>query len=177
MIKNKKASLELGIRAIVIIVLAMTILGLGLGFVRVIFKNMEDTTITVTDQVKQQIMDDLRRGDKKLSFPRERITTESDTKEDIAIGVKNTGADELEFEIRIEEQVSGSFVNLDPTTNSPGSFFWDNSDQTLSVGESRVYGILHQSEVAKNTYLYKIIIYDTERGEDYDTKSFFVTVV
>jgi len=55
---NKRASLEISIQAIVIVVLAMTILGLGLGFVRGLFKNITSTTEDVTEQVRQKILDD-----------------------------------------------------------------------------------------------------------------------
>ena len=44
MLFNKKASLEMSIQAIVIVVLAMTLLGLGLGFIRGMFKNIGSTT-------------------------------------------------------------------------------------------------------------------------------------
>ena len=67
---NKRASLEISIQAIVIVVLAMTILGLGLGFVRGLFKNISSTTEDVTEQVRQKILDDLITGDKKFHFPR-----------------------------------------------------------------------------------------------------------
>ena len=36
---NKRASLEMSIQAIVIVVLAMTLLGLGLGFIKGMFGN------------------------------------------------------------------------------------------------------------------------------------------
>ena len=68
MIFNKKASLEMSIQAIVIVVLAMTLLGLGLGFIRGMFKNIGSTTEDVTEQVRQRILDDLITGDKKISF-------------------------------------------------------------------------------------------------------------
>ncbi len=177
---HKKASLNLSINAIVIVVLAMTLLGLGLGFIRGQFKQITETTSTVQEQVKQQILDDLRTGNKKLSFPATRLTMGSSEKKDLAIGIKNTGDSELSYKIIIQERnEAGEFIDMEPTTNEDGTFFWDNTEQTLGVGESRVYGILHQAETTKDTYLYKLKIetVGTTTAAEYDSKSFFVTVV
>lgn len=179
-IRKKRASLELSINAIIIVVLAMTLLGLGLTFIRGQIKKIQETTITVQEQVKEQILDDLRRGDKRLSFPSTRISVDSSDKKDLAIGVKNTGDSDLNFNIEIHKKdatsSAGGFVNQDPLTNEDGTFFWDNSDQTLEPGESRVIGILHQAETTKNTYLYKLVIRNLNDDSEYDSKSFFVTV-
>ena len=145
---NKKAALQLSINAIVIIVLAMTLLGLGLGFIRGMFSDITKTTGTVQEQVKNQILDDLRTGDKRLSFPSNRITVSSGDKEDLAIGVKNTEDQELFFSIVIERRLEdGSFIEVTPGTNQDGSFFWDDSSQSLEVGEARVFGILHHQYI------------------------------
>ena len=64
----KKGSLNLSIEAIVIVVIAFVVLGLGLGFVRGQFKSITETTTSIQDQIRQQITEDLRTGDKKLSF-------------------------------------------------------------------------------------------------------------
>jgi hypothetical protein len=183
---HKKASLNLSIQAIVIIVLAMTLLGLGLGFVRTQFEQFTDTTLTVQEQTRQGILDDLRVGNKKLSFPTERIKATPGSKKDLAIGIKNTEDEEIKFKIKIEQRqlsadaTTTSFVPLTSGTDGTG-FFWDDSEQRLGPGESRVYGVLHTSESSKDTYLYKIrivLIADDQgtEGDDFDSKTFFVTV-
>ena len=70
----KKGSLNLSIEAIVIVVIAFVVLGLGLGFVRGQFKSITETTTSIQDQIRQQITEDLRTGDKKLSFPTNEFT-------------------------------------------------------------------------------------------------------
>lgn len=184
---NKKGALELSINAIVIVVLAMTLLGLGLAFIKTQIGKMGDTATTVQDQIKQQILEDLRTGDKKLSFPSNRITVASGDKVDLAIGVKNTNDYLMGFRVDIlKREADGTFVPLSPVTKESGSFFWDNSDQTLPIGDSRVFGIVHQAETIKDTYLYKIVITEMELDEsgvpvdgtesEYDSKAFFITV-
>lgn len=179
---DKKASLNMAIEVIVIVVIAMTLLGLGLGFVRNQFGQITETTSTVQEQIKQQILDDLRVGNKKLSFPTERFTMIGGQKKDMAIGVQNLLDTPLSFKLSIlkRNDDTGQFDPVLPLTNEAGSFFWDNTDQKLSLGEARVFGILHQAETTKNTYLYKLVVVEVdsagvETGE-YDSKSFFVTV-
>ena len=74
--KNKKGSLNLSIQAIVIVVIAFVVLGLGLSFVRGQFKSITETSTGVQEQIRQQILEDLRTGDKKLSFPATTLSIE-----------------------------------------------------------------------------------------------------
>lgn len=102
-LRSRKGSLSLSINAIVIIVLAMTLLGLGLGFIRNLFKGIGETTATVQDQVKQQIIDDLRTGDKRLSFSANKLNIQRGTDEVTAFGVKNSkNTGPLNFAIFVE---------------------------------------------------------------------------
>ena len=59
---SKKASLNLSIEAIVVVVIAFTVLGLGLGFVKSQLSSIGEGASTVTDTIKQQVLDDLSRG-------------------------------------------------------------------------------------------------------------------
>ncbi|MBR9699750.1 hypothetical protein GOV09_04805 [Candidatus Woesearchaeota archaeon] len=187
---NKKAALELSINAIVIVILAMTLLGLGLGFVRNMFSDITDTTGSVQDQMREQILDDLRRGDKKLSFPSQRIDIEGGDEEIIAIGVKNTDADVLNFKIEMKEIVNDVEDNRPSdsslsTSETGYAFFWDTTTQILAPGESNVFGItLKADRTATGTKLFKIKIMD--KGDDinsalddeeYTSKTFFVKFI
>ena len=101
--RHKRGSLELSINAIVIIVLAMTLLGLGLGFVRGLFKNITETTGTVQEQVKQQVLEDLKTGDKKLSFSSNSLQMESSSSQTVTIGVRNSkSSGDLNFIVYVE---------------------------------------------------------------------------
>ena len=167
----KKASLNLSINAIVIIVLAMTMLGLGLGFIRGQFKQITKTTITVQKQVEEQIMEDLRTGDKRLSFPSTDVGLDRGSTATFALGVKNTrGVGALTFTINLS--VTGTKAGTDPTAIS---FFYDGGPFTLSPAESQVYPFQVTSSTTVDTYKIKISIYD-DVGGVYDQKTFFLTV-
>src|SRR3990167_4096726 len=97
---NKRASLEISIQAIVIVVLAMTLLGLGLGFIRGMFKNIQGTTEDVTDTVKQRILDDLITGDKKVSFPKTEVVIDKGGSTVLSIGVRNKENQPLNYKLK-----------------------------------------------------------------------------
>lgn len=100
MLFNKKASLEISIQAIVIVVLAMTLLGLGLGFIRGMFKNITSTTEDVTEQVRQKVLDDLITGDKKISFPKTEVTLGKGESTLLTVGIRNKKDQTLHYTIR-----------------------------------------------------------------------------
>src|SRR3989338_9645875 len=64
---NKKGSLELSIQAIVIVVIAFTVLGLGLGFVKSQLGGLQKTASEVQSKIKEQILEDMRVSGKKVS--------------------------------------------------------------------------------------------------------------
>ncbi len=175
LLKSKKSSLEMSIKTIVVVVLAMTLMGLGLTFMRGMMKNISSTTDTIQENLKQQILDDLRRGDKRLSFPGNEVKVPVNGESIIAIGVKNTYDKRLKFRIIVADQ-NGNVIN------DPSLFLWDQTEQTLDPGESRVFGIKHFALSTRGTLLYKVIIRETMVGSlasnnDYDSKGFFVNTV
>jgi type II secretory pathway pseudopilin PulG len=63
--KNKKlASLHLSINAIVILILAITMLGLGLGFMRNIFGKATEEFTRVGGTVQKQMIDQMRESNR-----------------------------------------------------------------------------------------------------------------
>ncbi len=161
---KKRGALELSINAIVIVILAMTLLGLGLGFVRNMFRDITDTTGQVQDQMKEQILDDLRTGNKKLSFPSQQITIEGGGEQIIAIGVKNLQPGPLQYKIELFEiSDNGASTPISSSSSLESgdaySFFWDITTQKLSPGDSQVFGItLKASRSSEGTKLFKIKI-------------------
>lgn len=194
---HKRGALELSINAIVIVILAMTLLGLGLGFVRNMFQDIGKTTTSVQDQVREQILEDLRTGDKKLSFPSSRLDVEKGQQEILAIGVKNVNPSDLNFQIKLveiskdvndvtQEVTINSDPNLDTRVNKY-AYLWDDTTQSLSPGEPNVYPItLDTDRTATGTKLFKIIIIEMVTDpldpnviieEEYISKSFFVRFI
>ncbi|MBI2656121.1 hypothetical protein HYX03_00090, partial [Candidatus Woesearchaeota archaeon] len=140
MLFNKKASLEMSIQAIVIVVLAMTLLGLGLGFIRGMFKNIGSTTEDVTEQVRQRILDDLITGDKKISFPKTDITIDKGGSTVLTVGVRNKKDTALHYKMRFTP-ISGPDGAPFSIDNPSWFQFAQSQVYTLSAADSEVRNI------------------------------------
>jgi hypothetical protein len=147
--------------------------------------------LEVTEQVRAQILEDLRTGNKKLSFPSTEITLEKGKSKVLALGVKNTQAtDQLEFIIKVvllQAQVGANTYTYDGTSwgNVPTGldlgvdFFYDQTGKTLGVTESNVYSIRATANKAKGVYMTKIeLMKNTPAGPSlYEEKTFYINVV
>jgi hypothetical protein len=179
---NKRAALELSINAIVIIVIAMAVLGLSLGFVRSQLKKISETSLTVQEQAKQGILEDLRgAGGKKLSFPLDRITLGPGDKKDFAIGIQNLGDAPANFSFNISQYNTSATPPKFETVaygSSAGQFQWDRTTQLLAARDVKVLGILYVGASISTDYMYKITVYrqDGAAWTEYDSKTFFVTI-
>lgn len=183
---NKRASLEISIQAIVIVVLAMTILGLGLGFVRGLFKNITSTTEDVTEQVRQKVLDDLITGDKKLSFPKTEVTLDKGGSTVLSIGIRNKKDSEISYKLKfipISDPDGSSFL-IDGTGTGGKQWFQLQSLSTqnfkLAPADTRIHNIRLSipSNIAKSgSYLLNFEVWDdADISKPYDSKDFYVVV-
>lgn len=65
---NKKAALELSITAIVVLIIAITVLGLGIGFIKKLFGAGTEQLSSELTNIKQQIKEQVRTGGELLVF-------------------------------------------------------------------------------------------------------------
>ena len=94
---NKKASLEISIQAIVIIVLAMTLLGLGLGFIKNMFGSITDLTRATFDKIADQLQRDLTATDQRLIFSQTKISLARAKSELYGWGIRNDGNSDIKY--------------------------------------------------------------------------------
>lgn len=175
---KKKGSLNLSIEAIVVVVIAFVVLGLGLGFVRNQFKSITETSVTVQEQIRQQIIEDLRTGNKKLSFPATTLNIDKSASQDIAIGVKNTkAAGDLRFTIKVTTEQKQGSPGFDASKQV--EFFYAQGPFTLQVTDAEAYNIKILGSGDKGTYLVKLAIIDEDATDNkiYAEKSFFVNII
>ncbi len=180
---TKKGSLELSIQSIVIVVIAFVVLGLGLGFVRNQFASIDTTSTAVQEQISQQILDDLRTGNKKLSFPVTKLEVETGEESVQAIGLKNTGDGVVDLTLQFQVKAKDGFKYFEseqelPFTNSGGietvaSISWDNEPQNLKQSQTKVMPVTIKAPDKSGNYLYKIILIDAN-GDEFDSRTFFV---
>ncbi len=170
---NKKASLEISIQAIVIVVLAMTLLGLGLGFIKKQFGGLERTTLDVTTQVRNQITDQLVSGDKKMALSTNSIEINKGSTEDIVIGIQNKDNDIINYKINFEPVTGPDGI----ITFGDNWFQFDKEPKKLNPTESNIRKVrlLIPTDTKSGSYLLKVQIINDGVGV-YDEADFFVTV-
>ena len=119
------------------------------------------------DQIKQQILDDLRTGNKRLSFPTNELRIGYQQSKVLAIGVKNTESESLQFRLNLfdvtEAATAADAVDIGTSTTplKVGSFIWDKGQQELAVNEANVYPIKYSSGSEPGTYIIKIVVEKT----------------
>ncbi|MDP3989606.1 MAG: hypothetical protein Q8Q01_00175 [archaeon] len=183
---NNRGSLELSIQTIIIVVIAFVVLGLGLGFVREQFAGIGSTTTAVQEQISQQILDDLRTGNKKLSFPATELRLETGSDDVQAIGIKNTADSELVLKVAFQIKAGDQFESIESesdesfTTKGGVPFstkvIWDNSELSFSPGETRVIPVTITAPDKTGTYLYKVLVMKVEASGEtvFDERTFFI---
>ena len=131
----KKGSLDISIQAIIIVVLGMTLLGLGLGFVRNQFDIIGSTSTKVQQSVQEQILGQLRTTGDQTSFARE-VNLNRGKRDLVTLGVQNVGSRALYFKLNFQFDVSNSDPGLDGF-----NLRYDQGCLTLLPAQANVYGI------------------------------------
>jgi hypothetical protein len=169
---DKKGALELSINAIVIVILAMTLLGLGLGFVRNMFKDIGGTTAQVQQQMREQITEQLRQGDKPLAFPTSEIGLSKKDTTNLAVGVRNTMQGQRDFTIRIYQVNEGTGKRqytvadcnalsiCEPSTNTQqGTYVYNKGSFKLGVNQDYIMPIKYTASTTTGTQVFEIVVF------------------
>ncbi len=175
---GKKADLSLSINSIVILILAITMLGLGLAFLRGTFSKTTAQFAEVSDTVKSQISDEIKSSGEKLYV---RGTPEIDVKrgetKEIYYGIKNVLTDTTTFNIKVNCTRSMTGLSSDNIRKVSLSTF---PDQTVKSGETAVMtmNLVIASDAIADTYSCYMALNSTINNvnTEYDRKDFFVKV-
>ena len=109
---NKRAALQLSINAIVILILAITMLGLGLSFMRNIFGSATEEFMEVGGTVKKQMIDQMKETQKIVDISNPQITMKPGEKKQVFIGFKNEANVEKDFQVvRVEANKLGDVLS------------------------------------------------------------------
>ena len=188
MLHNKKADLELSIRTIVIVILAMTILGFGLTFMRGLFGNISDISSGTFDKIKDQLQKDLISSSEKLAFSQTKISVERGKSELFGWGIKNQGNAKLDYWAEftaIKCPAGATCPRLDDLNNHWFTFKYNpggsNVDLRYSVSPADQQVVRVDLSVPKDAktglYLIDLSIYDAaSRNEKYASTDIFLTV-
>jgi len=181
-IENKKAAIELSIGTIVIIVLAMSMLILGLTLVRTIFTgakyNVEQLNKNVESEINKLFNE--RGGKTFVYLPNNQADVKKGTSFGFAFGIKNTAEGEptagrFNYQVRASSVQTGCKLSLQQAE----SYIILGKTGTLDIlpGTEPKYRIIKVSapeQAPLCEMLYDIIV--NKDGQPYDTTFFIVKI-
>src|SRR3989344_4015977 len=104
--QNKRGGLDLSIQTVVIVVLSLTLLGLGIAFIRNMFDDVTVTQERINDQIRDQILQDLAVGNQKMLFPHLDLSLAPNKIAYLQVGIKNMEDKSNEFKVSIKRSIS-----------------------------------------------------------------------
>ena len=87
--KNKKSALDSSINTLVILIIAMTTLGLAMRFTKGTFTALHDDFFAINEQLKNQIEGYMLTNDMRIYFPSTNIEINKGESRILGIGIKN----------------------------------------------------------------------------------------
>lgn len=174
-LRSKKGALELSINAIVVLILAITMLSLGLAFMKGLFKKTTGQLEQVGEDIKNQMIEQLRTSSAKLTLNQEDITLKKGETREIYFGIKNvqTDAGSKSYTIKVEcGDPLGGGAKLE--TGSDGDIQTFDKSRELGQGEIDVQKMILSipSAAERTTHSCNLLLDDGA----YAKKSFFVTI-
>ncbi|MBW2969492.1 hypothetical protein KY314_05270 [Candidatus Woesearchaeota archaeon] len=188
---NKKAALQLSINAIVILILAITILSLGIVFIKSQFGALTDRFAEVSAEIKSELINKIKDTGELLVFNRVEIEAKLGKPEEFYMGIKNTAPNLNEpeksvcfvpaikcinalngecFDGRNNVYVGGSDLSIGPGTPPEVKWFSLFKEMDIKTGEVGVYPITLQiAQALPDTYLMELAVYKYSQGEDCST--------
>ena len=187
--RSKKGSLNLSINAIVVLILAITMLGLGLSFMRNIFGSATQEFEEVGGTVKKQMIDQMKESTRIVDISRPKIDIKAGEHSQVFIGFKNDGNEEREFRVKSSEgsteptslgdDVNCLLLSTDENAGSGGKgdvyVKFKTSKTSVLKGEVVVLpiNIKTTSNVDPDTCFYELQV---DHGPDVDTDPSTITI-
>jgi hypothetical protein len=185
---NKKAALQLSINAIVILILAITILSLGIAFIKSQFGTLTERFTEVSAEIKSELISKIKNTGELLVFNRVEIEAKVGKPEEFYIGIKNTAPNTNDpdkpvcfipavkcinalngecFDGRNNVYVGGTDMSLGPGNAPEVKWFSLFPEVDIKTGEVNVYPVTLQiAQALPDTYLMEFGVYKYEDGSD-----------
>jgi len=183
---TKNASLNLSINAIVILILAITMLGLGLTFMRGLFKKTTGQLSEVGEDIEAKVIEDVEKSGAKLTFTKKRLTMERSQSKQVYFGIKNQLVEDKLFHVYF-----GCYDTLNPEADFTHIGFEHPEDtaRPIRVGDVKVMAvnIVTNPDATLTSYTCEVVVVpdgetvptdptSSADANDYSRVEFFVTV-
>lgn len=184
---NKKAALELSINAIVVFILAITILGLGLVFIKSQFGSLTERVSEVSAEIKSELINKIKDTGELLVFNRVEIEAKAGKSVEFYMGIKNTATNTEDPTkpvcfipaIKCIKGLKGECIRdkgenvyvggTDVTTGETSEVQWFTVFPRVDIrtGEVGVYPVnLQIAQAVPDTYLMDIAVYKYDNNAD-----------
>ncbi len=165
--KSKRGTLNISIEAIVIVVIAMTILGLALGFVKGLFGDIIGVSDTAFNKISEDLTTNLATSDAPLLFSNTKLSVGRGDDSLQGFGVRNDGSSKLSYGIKFETincptEVKDENGGFCPDTSLWFNYFIGDEKYTIKAAErqtSKVQITVPKTDVTPGLYLLKISAY------------------
>ena len=174
---GNKGDLSLSINAIVILILAITMLGLGLAFLRGTFKKTTGEFTKVSETIKNQIEDEIRSSNAKLTFNTFEVTIGRGSSQDLFYGIKNVENTAITFKVVPKCTAALADPALTEADIAETLILRTFTETEVTPGEIEVLKLVvsSTSEAKSDTYSCKLAVENPD-GSEYASKKFFIVV-
>ena len=174
---NKKGGLEISINAIVILILAITVLGIGLGFIRGMFKSTIGQLGEVSEDIENDMINRIRERNERLVLREEDIEIKKSTEKKIYFGIRNEEDDETTFDI--DFKCDSAVGDISPTEIEEYITF-NVFKETKMLERDEIMVLPAVIKVSPNAvatmYMCTATIEGGSGPGDYASKTFYITV-
>jgi len=174
---KKRGSLNLSINAIVVLILAITMLGLGLSFMRNIFGGATEEFTKVSGTVEKQMIDQMKESNKVVDLSNPNLEIEIGGSDQIFIGLKNEQQAAMDFTINpiVCESLNPEQLVCGGATGVEINYI--GTPQTIQGGEVKVLpiNVKVSTQANEGTCYCNIDVADNEGGKE--TTELIVNVV
>jgi hypothetical protein len=145
--KYKKSSLNLSINAIVVLILAITLLGLGLGFITKQFGSATESFDDINQQLESEIISEMESNGELITMNMKEFEVEAGSPQEFYIGVRNTDSDTNDYFIQFicDQVISGGECR--PNTNIANGLDMYTSNQQSYNNQMRWFSTFNRFEV------------------------------
>ncbi|MEM2131144.1 MAG: hypothetical protein QXM96_03635 [Candidatus Woesearchaeota archaeon] len=201
MFKNKRGALELSVNTIVILIIAIVILGLIIGFIKSMFEKTTSQIGDINKEAEKRMLDRIKESPDRLVLDPDNIDIKQGQSRDVYIGLRNELDQRQTFVINgpgqidtktnpgdwlVKDSVIACFDAFETGAKLSGKndntndiLFYVNEKRSLQPEESFVSKITIKvkGNAKKTTYSCALIIEDPSTpNQEYARKDFVITV-
>ncbi len=201
MFRNKRASLELSVNAIVIFILAVLLLGLAIGFLKSMYDKLTGNIDQISSDVEKRMLQRLEDSPERLIMDPDNVDIEKGKTKEVYLALRNELDKKYTFVIKgtgsidvganpgnwlADDSTIACYDAFDSTAVLSGKnqrgddiFIEANDKRSIELDKSMVgkMEIKVSGKAKESTYNCAIVIEDpTSPGQEYARKEFIVTV-